>query len=217
MDEQAHLPIQSHSPGPNSPVHESNQQPASERVVKTRKPRTNLKGGVSTKRREAMRAYKHTEKGKAAQDRDVADRRHHTALRKAVKLAEAELQDAKILGKSDVALAELEGHAKVARADLDAYEQDKEARKAARRVDSDEKKQLQHERQKAFKRVYARKKAAEKRAERLNGSESSRARDEDDGDGDDGQGSEMDDDEVVTLTDNMEEDDRPVMGTKSGE
>jgi hypothetical protein len=216
MDEQAHLPIQPHSPGPIRPVPEDNQQPA-EQVIKTRKPSIGLKGGVSAKRKEAMRAYKHTEKGKAAQDREVADRRRHTALRKAVKLAEAELKDARILGKPDVALAELEGHAKVARADLDAYEQDKEARKAARRVDSDEKKQLQHERQKAFKRVYARKKAAEKRAERLNDSESSRARHDDHGDGDDGQGSEMDDDEVVALTDEMEEDDRPVMGTKSGE
>lgn len=216
MDEQAHLPIQPHPPGPIRPVPEGNQQPA-ERAIKTRKPSIGMKGGVSAKRKEAMRAYKQTEKGKAAQDREVADRKHHTALRKAVKLAEAELKDARILGKPDVALAELEGHAKVARADLDAYEQDKEARKAARRVDSDEKKQLQHERQKAFKRVYARKKAAEKRAKRLNGSESSRARDEVDGDGDDGQGSEMDDDKVVTLTDKMEEDDRPVMGTKSGE
>jgi hypothetical protein len=217
MDEQAHLPIEPHSPGPNYPVHENNQPPAVERVVKTRQPRINLKGGVTAKRREAMRAYKQTEKGKAAQDREVADRRYHTALRKAVKLAEAELKDARILGKPDVALAELEGRAKVARADLDAYEQDKEARKAARRVDSAEKKQLQHERQKAFKRVYARKKAAEKRAERLNDSESSRARDEDDGDGDDGQGSEMDDDEVVALADEMEEDDGPVMGTKNGD
>lgn len=167
-----------------------------------------------------MRAYNQTEKGKAAQDRVVADRRHHTALRKAVKLAEGELKDARILGKPDVALAELEGHAKVARADLDAYEQDKEARKAARRVDSDEKKHLQHERQKAFKRVYARKKAAERRAERLNGGEGSRVRDEDDGDGDDGRGSEMADHEMVALTDEMEEDDRPfmgTMGTKSGE
>lgn len=217
MDGQAHLPIEPHSPGPLRPVPEDNQQPA-ERVIKTRKPSTGLTGGVSAKRKEAMRAYKHTEKGKAAQDRDVADRRHHTALRKAVTLAEAELKDARILGKPGVALAELGGHAKVARADLDVYEQDKEARKAARRVDTDEKKQLQHERQKAFKRVYARKKAAESRAERLNSSESSRVRDEEDGDGDAGQGSEMDDDEVVVgVTDEMEEDDRPVMGTKSGE
>lgn len=216
MDEQAHLPIEPHSPGPLRPVPEDNQQPA-ERVIKTCKPSTGLTGGVSAKRKEAMRAYKQTEKGKAAQDREVADRRRYTALRKTVKLAEAELKDARIIGKPDVAPAELEGHAKVARADLDAYEQDKEASKAARRVDSAEKKQLQHERQKAFKRVYARKKASEKRAERLNGGEGSRVRDEDDGDGDDGQRSEMDDDEVVALTDEMEEDDRPVMGTKSGE
>jgi hypothetical protein len=167
-----------------------------ETPVQARKPRPLLQGPVAARRREAMKAYYRTDKGKAAQERLTAKRRHHTMLRKAAKLGERELEDARILGRPAELLSELEIRAKDTKAELETYEHAK-ARKAAQKTNYTESEYSRHEREKAYKRVYARRKAAEKRERaRLASNESGRTRNNDD---DDVEGNEMGEDEAVAM------------------
>ena len=136
--------------------------------------RKKLTGLAAEKHKEWTKAYMHSEKGQANRERVKARRRHHNALRKAARMADKQVEEARILGRPPSLIVELEAQSSAAHKRLSAYEEEhaaaKEARrigaaaKEARRIGDPEHKRLQYEKQKVLKREYSRRKRAEKKS-----------------------------------------------------
>jgi len=134
--------------------------------------RKKLTGLAAEKHKEWTKAYMHSEKGQANQERVKARRRHHNALRKAARMADKQVEEARILGRPPSLIVELEAQSGAAHTQLSAYEEEHAAAKEARRVGDPEHKRLQYERQKVLKREYARRMRAEKKRQETAGGES---------------------------------------------
>lgn len=121
------------------------------------------------KQKQWTKAYLQSEKGREHQERVKARRRHHNALRKASRMADKKVEEARICGRPPSLIAELEAHSREAREQLSAYEEEKAAEQEARRAGAPERQRLQHERQKVLKREYSRRMRAEKKRQETAG------------------------------------------------
>jgi hypothetical protein len=131
--------------------------------------RKKLTGLAAEKHKEWTKAYMHSEKGQANRERVKARRRHHNALRKAARMADKQVEEARILGRPPSLIVELEAQSSAAHKRLSAYEEEHAAAKEARRIGDPEHKRLQYEKQKVLKREYSRRKRAEKKSQEAAG------------------------------------------------
>lgn len=131
--------------------------------------RKKLTGLAAEKHKEWTKAYMHSEKGQANQERVKVRRRYHNALRKAARMADKQVEEARILGRPPSLIVELEAQSSAAHKQLSAYEEEHAAAKEARRIGDPEHKRLQYEKQKVLKREYSRRKRAEKKSQEAAG------------------------------------------------